>query len=341
MRFHDRAAIALIALVPLGALPGLAQAPTVLRKPAPAVQDDPRVQLLKQDLTEAILGKMKESSGKEPDVRWSGRVRRQLLTLDVQQLQEGAEAGRIPRLARLAVAPLIGDSGHDLVYTPITPCRILDTRAGAGHRGSITGPLAPGATYSFDVAGGDAAACGVPYGPATAAVLNFVAVLPAGSGNLQAWPWSSPATPAPNAAVLNYGSGFNIANGLVVPFCDPTVVGTCPDDLFVKANGNGTHLVVDVLGYFSAPEATPLECATATASFSADSGEAMDATATCDAGYQVTGGGLDYSTLPATGTYIHMSARSGNGWRCQGFNDGSSSWQGTCQAVCCRTPGLD
>ena len=42
----------------------------------------------------------------------------------------------------------LGASGADLVYTPVTPCRIVDTRvAGAG------GPLMPGVPRDFLVSG--------------------------------------------------------------------------------------------------------------------------------------------------------------------------------------------
>jgi hypothetical protein len=58
----------------------------------------------------------------------------------------------------------LGESALDLVYTPVTPCRIIDTRPpGAG------GALAPGAprdfhvagTAGFDTQGGNAGGCGI------------------------------------------------------------------------------------------------------------------------------------------------------------------------------------
>src|SRR5439155_14966640 len=75
-----------------------------------------------------------------------------------------------------APAPdLLGDSAADLVYTPVTPCRILDTRI-------VGGPIAAGGQRNFLVTGtnlsgqgGSATGCGVPTA-ATAAVINFVAV---------------------------------------------------------------------------------------------------------------------------------------------------------------------
>src|SRR5437667_8121983 len=86
-----------------------------------------------------------------------------------------------PRIAQ----GFLGASAADLVYTPVTPCRIIDTRAtGAG------GPIVPGVqrdflvsgTTGFDTQGGTAGGCGIPDG-ATAAMLNLVVVKPAGAGD--------------------------------------------------------------------------------------------------------------------------------------------------------------
>jgi hypothetical protein len=77
--------------------------------------------------------------------------------------------------------------------------------------------------------GGSATGCGVPSGAATAAVINFVAVNPAGPGDLRITPFG---TPMPTASILNYAAvpGLNIANGPAV--------------------GAATQVVADVQGYF-------------------------------------------------------------------------------------------
>jgi hypothetical protein len=75
-----------------------------------------------------------------------------------------------------------------------------------------------------------------------------VAVAPTGSGFFQAWAFGSP---IPTASVLNYAnlSGLNIANGIVLPVCDPSTA-TRTKDLNVQANQSSIQLVVDVVGYF-------------------------------------------------------------------------------------------
>ncbi|HEX6737339.1 MAG TPA: hypothetical protein VF310_03595, partial [Vicinamibacteria bacterium] len=137
--------------------------------------------------------------------------------------------------------------GANLLYTPLTPCRIADTRVGA--------PLAVGVPRDLRVTGlglegqgGSAAGCQVP-ATATVALLNLVAVNPTGPGNLRAW--APPAAP-PQASALNYaavpGAGLNLANALPVAIC---TFGVCPAELRIQADGSATHVVVDVLGYFA------------------------------------------------------------------------------------------
>jgi hypothetical protein len=156
----------------------------------------------------------------------------------------------------------LGDSQADLVYTPVPPCRIVDTR-------NAGGILAAGTTRDFWVTGigftgqgGASGYCGVPFGPATAAVINFVATSSAGPGNLQVWPFAGT---VPTASTLNFGSvtGLaSIANGLAVPICDPSV-STCTRDFTVKANNSNTHVVADVVGYFSKSASNVISTASA------------------------------------------------------------------------------
>jgi hypothetical protein len=154
---------------------------------------------------------------------------------------------------RSASAPVLGASDSDLIFVPVPPCRILDTRLVSA------GPLAANETRSFLVAGtnaflaqgGNGGGCGIPDGAvdpaAPAVVVNFIAVGPSGPGNLRAWEYGQP---VPNASVINYDNvgALNIANGVVVP-----IEGTAaqPWDLNIRADVSGTHVVADVTGYFT------------------------------------------------------------------------------------------
>jgi Chaperone of endosialidase len=140
----------------------------------------------------------------------------------------------------------LGDSQADLVYTPVTPCRIIDTRVAGGAitAGTTRNFLVTGTNYSAQ--GGKATSCGVPYGPTTVAVVNFVAVNPGGAGNLRVTPFG---TAMPLASIINFSAGMNLANGLVVPTCNPSSV-TCTSDITIQADVSATQLVADVLGYY-------------------------------------------------------------------------------------------
>jgi hypothetical protein len=199
----------------------------------------------KEKLAESLVQRAEAAVQRTLDPRFRAAVVRALVALDDEELAARAAAG--PGLGPLA----LGDSGSQLVYTKVEPCRLIDTRIAGGS-------LAPGVARDFRATGaglqgqgGSVAGCNVPFGTATAAAVNFVAVNPVGPGNLRAWAYDTPPPPPPAASILNYQSipGFNIANELIVPLCTGTPVD-CPFDFRVQADGSGTQLVADVLGYF-------------------------------------------------------------------------------------------
>lgn len=152
---------------------------------------------------------------------------------------------------RSVTANAVGDAESDLLYVPVAPCRIIDTRLGGGK-------ITAGTTRAFRVAGvdnfpaqgGKSGGCGVPMGassPVAAAVmLNIVAIDVDGKGNLAAWEFGQP---EPLASSINFQKiDMNIANGLIVPIAG---ISSQTGDLNVKANFSNAHLVVDVTGYFT------------------------------------------------------------------------------------------
>src|SRR5262245_39142421 len=142
----------------------------------------------------------------------------------------------------------LGNSAVDLVYSPVTPCRIIDTRVmGGAILPALLRDFVVAGTQDFEAQGGTVGGCGIP-DTATAAMLNFIAVNATGPGDLRVWPFGQP---VPLASVINYAAvpGLNIANGAVVSLCDPATTA-CPFDMRVQADANATHLVVDVMGFF-------------------------------------------------------------------------------------------
>lgn len=225
------------------ALPAV-HAQTVDGQAAAALQQQQLAQeaTQKESLAESIIGQQEVVSGRAFDPSFRAEAKRRLADRSVTELQEtlSVQGGLGP------LSP--GASQNDLVYTPVFPCRVIDTRVpGAG------GPLLSGVQRDFDVVGvgfagqgGVAGSCGIPFGPATAVVINFVAVNAFGAGNLRVWPFGGA---VPNASIINYSPVQNIANGVVVQICDPAV-SACGKDISVIADVNGTQLVADVLGFF-------------------------------------------------------------------------------------------
>jgi hypothetical protein len=197
----------------------------------------------KAALAESIIAREESASGRAFDRAFRAGVSSRLAAQSLAALESQRDTG-----AGGLGPKLLGDSQADLVYTPVTPCRIIDTRIAGGQ-------IAEGTTRNFRVTGsgfagqgGVAGSCGVPVGPATAAVINLVAVAPAGAGDLRVTPFG---TALPTASIINYAAiaGLNIANGPVITICNPAVT-TCTSDFTIQADVSATHLVADVQGFF-------------------------------------------------------------------------------------------
>jgi hypothetical protein len=196
----------------------------------------------KEARAEAILAR-EEARGRAFDPGYRAAMKARLAAGTAEALDA------VERRGEGLLAPL-GEPPPETIYTPIAPCRIIDTRVGGGvlAASSQRNFYVAGST-GFPAQGGNAGGCGVPYGLAKAAIVNFVAVNPAGPGNLRGWAFGGV---MPSASILNYAAipGLNIANGLVVPLCDPAVAACTPADLTVRADVSDTHVVADVVGFF-------------------------------------------------------------------------------------------
>jgi hypothetical protein len=120
-------------------------------------------------------------------------------------------------------------------FTPVTPCRVVDTRRAAGPLG---GPaLNPFADRIFTIAG----QCGIPEG-ARAVAFNFTITQPNRAGDLRVFPGA--ATP-PIVSSLNWRPGETRANNAVLQLGADGEITTRVDE-----DGGSVHFVVDVTGYF-------------------------------------------------------------------------------------------
>jgi hypothetical protein len=155
-----------------------------------------------------------------------------------------------------SVAAGLGTATSDLVYVPITPCRILDTRAGGP-------PVATGIvkTYIFGAVNVGKGACVVtaqiPGSTAAAAFAANVTVDETGitgfaeGAYLQIYPQGS----STGTSFMNFGPNQIIANAGIISLNQAngqfSVVASAP-----------SQVIVDNYGVFIAPQPTALECTT-------------------------------------------------------------------------------
>jgi hypothetical protein len=221
----------------------------------------------------------------------------------------------------------LGDPDKDLVYVPVTPCRILDTRI-------VGGPIPANSFRDFDLTdvvryapqGGDTSNCNVgDKGSFAAAALNITVVSPNMAGYITAFPYLAS---QPTAATLNYVAG-DIRNGLAIVRLDQTPA-THEFSVYSFAQ---THLVADIVGYFREPEATALECVTLTGDQISFGGRRDIESPSCPAGYRAISG-----NCKTFDDYVNSSYTTSTNHVCT-ITSSNSSAVAHSAVNCCRVPG--
>ena len=174
---------------------------------------------------------------------------------------DGSDSGPAPDVPSDGVAAdpvdngqgTLGGAGSDYSYTPIAPCRVMDTRVGSG---SFNGPFGNGTERSFyatstnRAAQGGNTSCTVP--EARAYHITITVANSTGNGNFRAWAHTGPTPPA---SILNFQAGANFANSSTVPSCY-----LCGQEMRVRwdmAPGRVAEMIVDVVGVYQIPAQTP------------------------------------------------------------------------------------
>jgi len=258
---------------------------------------------------------------------------------DIKSKVQAAATGR-------ATAQALGDNSN-LVYKPLEPCRIMDTR-NAQPASGVQGPLVGNQLYNvpgFITAGqnwgqygGNATSdCGLtnPPGSSIHAVAIVITVL---NPNFDAFVGvsdsNSLSTVLSNVA-LNYTHGQGLSTMYIVPqVASNTIYFALPAQLSVQ-------LIFDVVGYYVRSDATALQCTTQASAPAAIAGSGGTGNATspaCTAGYTLAGGSCDSSSFSMT--LVSHEATGGNtAWFCSAINSGGASANLTATANCCRVPG--
>jgi hypothetical protein len=241
----------------------------------------------------------------------------------------------------------------ELVFYPLKPCRVVDTRF-ATKWGPYGTPIGSGGTIPFrtwtpSLAGqGGAAECLVNSDSA-AVVVNVTAVpVSGGQGFLTVWPYGQS---RPNASLVNYNSGST--SGAIANAVSQSQCRLCSEELYVYASRT-THVIVDVIGYFARPTATiPDQYIVSTGLRTIPTGTYSLFTSTCPSGYRLSGvaGLVNLWTLDIELTGLRAAsngsvglvsgANSGTQALCQFYNKSGASRADAieCHAICLRQPG--
>jgi len=151
--------------------------------------------------------------------------------------------------AMAEIQELYEEDFKELLYTAVTPCRIVDTRnttEGIIDASTQRNFRVHGSGATISAQGGNPAGCFSPLGEPLAAHINMVAVDPTGKGNLKAFPVGADATAGLS---INYNAiDTNLANAGTVK----TIAGTGPD-ITVASNFSSAHVTIQVLGYYYPP----------------------------------------------------------------------------------------
>jgi hypothetical protein len=240
----------------------------------------------------------------------------------------------------------LNPSTPQLVYTPVTPCRIMDTRnatPASGVQGPITGGALKQIPGFVSVGGnwtqygqpGTPSNCGLTNPPGTSikAVAIVITIL---NPNFDAFLGVSDTnnlTATLSTIALNYTHGQGLSTQYIVPQIASNNI------YFAMPAGLSAQIIFDVVGYFVVSDATALACTTVTSGpvtiGASSTGSAVSPA--CSAGYTLNSGSCDSDST--TMKLTSDKASGGNTtWTCTANNSGASAHL-TATANCCGVPG--
>ncbi|MEP6939189.1 MAG: hypothetical protein ABI846_05450 [Rudaea sp.] len=196
-------------------------------------------------------------------------------------------------------AKALGDANNDLVFTPITPCRFVDTR-------NVGGPVSTLRVFDTANAGstyGGAAGCALSGIGEPAIALNLTATGMTAPGYLIVRPQGSVNT----TSFINWDAGaVQIANAGIVT---TQLASNGHYEFEITGNKGAPQVIVDYFGYFSAPAGT------ITGNGGAGDGVAGITSGAFNSGVygKNTGGGKGVFGVSATGVAVAGQSTSGTG----------------------------
>ncbi|MDA8330580.1 MAG: hypothetical protein M0027_05135, partial [Candidatus Dormibacteraeota bacterium] len=187
-------------------------------------------------------------------------------------------------------------------FYAVTPQRIADTRAGVGGT-----PIPATGTESFQITGNGGIPAESSATPITAVAANVTAASTTANGYLTIYPAGQS---QPTASDVNWtGPGENVPNFAIMGALSDAASNNGAVEMY-NGSGGSTSILIDVFGYFAAPNSTFFSVTPATTSVTAGSTSADAITAT------------EYSS--GTGVTSDQVMFSASGASCGGFGSSSS-----------------
>lgn len=204
----------------------------------------------------------------------------------------------------LGSTSLIPVKAQDLVYVPVDPCRIVDTRnaGGAIIADGFRNFLVSGTVGELAVQGGTTNCLDPKAGTGLKplAISAYVLAVPATNstnGVLTAYPSDQPPPPAGAGSTVNFAAGQVIGNTTNITLCASS---TCPTngEFAILARRTNQHVVIDVQGYFyqQVLNVDSVRVSTESDGKVDASNVSESIVATCPIGSVMTGGGVKCSS---------------------------------------------
>jgi hypothetical protein len=327
----------------------VATAPMPIREPASILRPEHLASVRERtSLAFAIIERVaQEAKARGLQPGWRQSMLEALLPLGEHRLRRVEQEARTLQLLSAAIAAsadepaTLGDGMSDFTFTPVTPCRYVDTRNAAGKISGVR-------TYRIDQTGapyGGSGACDLVtrFGMAVthplplAALAMNVTVVDTSSAGAPGFLAVKPSTSAPTTSLLNWydaGVGVQVANQAVVAVDQFSGGGSH----FAIETSGAVHVIVDIFGGFIAPQATAIQTThVSTPLIPVNVNDDSDiATPSCPSGYSLIGGGCFTDNVSH---YLLRSAPFGQAWSCASQNSAPSPSFVRATAVCGRIPG--
>jgi hypothetical protein len=309
-------------------------------KPVTAAQRDQTIDRVTR--AQAIVARMEpQARAKGLSSEWRRALLEALLPLGAEAL--GRVESHAPSLDLLAETivelkddpTLIGDPNKDLMFTPIAPCRYIDTR-------NAVGKIAGVRAYNGDANGssyGGSAACnllsllGVSNANQIGALAMNVTIVDTSTAGTPGFVAVKPNAASPTTSLLNWyqaGTSVQVANQGVVTLDQAS--GT----EFVIETSGAVHVIVDVFGAFVEPQATAIETVRTVQVADVPPGSFGSASAICPGGYSLLSVGCETDDPDNVISRLFSFSNSAD---CSTRNTGSLTTQVSAHAVCGRVPG--